>query len=290
MRIVRVCGVEFGVSPFFLLFLLAYASVGLLRETILVFWIVLLHELAHIAVASCLGVRAERVELLPFGGVVSFSEPLVASPVREALIAVSGPIHNFAFAFLVVALERRGYVSGSLAGFLVETNVAIGLFNLLPAIPLDGGRLLRAALAPTMGPARASGLAATLGRLIGLGVLVSGGVLAYLGRCNLLVPVLGGFLVFAASREARMVPWARIKDTLKKRSRFLAEGTMAVHLLAAHETAPLRDVARRFVPGKLNLVAVFDRELVVRGLASEIDVLEAMTKHGPDAPLSSLAP
>ncbi|MCR4401824.1 MAG: M50 family metallopeptidase [Firmicutes bacterium] len=287
---VRVFGVEVGVNPFFLLLLFVYASVGLFRETVLVFWVVLLHELAHVAVASCLGVRATRVELLPFGGSVSFSESLLASPVREALIAASGPVHNFAFALFVVVMERCGYVSGNLSEFLVETNVAMGVFNLLPAIPLDGGRLLRAALAPTLGPVRASLLAAGLGRLIGAGVLVIGGALAYLGHCNILVPVLGGFLVFAASREAYMASWARIKDILRKRDRFLAQGAMAVNVLAAHEAAPLGGVARRFVPGKLNLVAVFDDELAMRGLVSEVDVLEAMTKHGPDAPIGTLAP
>lgn len=290
MRIARIYGMEFRVSPFFLLLLFAYASVGLLRETLLVFWIVLLHELAHVAVAACFGIRAERVELLPFGGVASFSEPLVVSPAREAVIAISGPIHNFAFAFLAAALERSGYVASGLARFLVETNIAIGVFNLLPGIPLDGGRLLRAALVPRVGPVKASGLAAAVGRLVGLGVLVAGGALAYLGWCNVLVPVLGGFLVFAASREARMVSWARVRDTLRKKREFLAAGTMVVHLLAAHETALLGDVARRFVPGKLNVVVVFDRELAIRGLATEVDVLRAMTRHGPDAPVRTLAP
>ncbi len=284
MRVVRVYGIEFAVSPFFLLLLLAYASVGLLLETLLVFWVVLLHELAHVAVAACVGVRAERVEILPFGGVASFSEPLAVSPAKEALIAASGPIHNFAFAFLAATLHRGGHIAPGLARFLVETNLAIGLFNLLPGIPLDGGRIFRAALASRMGPVRATGLAASIGRLVGLGVLAAGGLLAYLGRCNVLVPVLGAFLVFAASREARAVSWARMRDTLRKKRQFLASGTMVVHLLAAHETAPLADVARRFAPGRLNVVAIFDAELGIRGLATEMDVLEAMTRYGPRAP------
>lgn len=289
MRIARVYGTEFRVSPFFLLLLLAYASVGLLRETLLVFWVVLLHELAHVAVAACFGIRAERVELLPFGGVASFSQPLIASPGREAIIAVSGPAHNFAFAYLAAVLERGGYVSSSLARFLVETNIAIGLFNLLPGIPLDGGRLLRAALVPSLGTLRASRLAAAIGRILGLGILVVGGIMAYAGYCNVLLPVLGGFLVFAASREARIVSWARMRDTLRKKQEFLAAGTMAVNLLAVHEKACLKDVVRRFVPGKLNVVMVFDTDLAIRTLACESDVIEAMSEHGPDAPAATIA-
>jgi len=289
VRIARVCGIEFRVSPFFLLFLLAYASVGLLRETLLVFWVVLLHELAHVAAAACFGIRTERVELLPFGGVASFSEPLVASPAREAIIAVCGPAHNFAFAYLAAVLERSGFVSSSLARFLVETNIAIGLFNLLPGIPLDGGRILRAALVPTLGTVGASRLASAVGRVLGLCILMAGGIMAYAGHCNVLLPVLGGFLVFAASREARAVSWVRVRDTLRKKREFLAAGTMSVNLLAVHEKACLKDVVRHFVPGKLNVVLVFDTELVIRTLACELDVLKAMSEHGPDALAATIA-
>ncbi|MDI7246246.1 MAG: site-2 protease family protein [Bacillota bacterium] len=290
MRIARIYGIEFRVSPFFLLLLLAYASVGLLRETVLVFWVVLLHELAHVAAAACVGVRAERVELLPFGGVASFARPLAANPASEAIIAAAGPAHNFALAFLAAVLGRNGHIADSFARFLVETNLAIGLFNLLPGIPLDGGRILRAALASRMGPVKATWVAAALGRAFGLGILLAGCVLAYLGRCNVIVPMLGGFLVFAASREVRAVSWARMRDILGKKEEFLAAGAMAVHLLAARETVALGDVARLFTPGKLNVVVVFDREFVARGLATEMDVLEAMTRYGPDAPVGTSIP
>lgn len=288
MRVARICGIEFRVNPFLVLLLLVYSSAGLVRETLVAFWIVVLHELAHIAVASCFGFRAERVEFLPFGGVAVFSEPLALQPAAEAITAAAGPVHNFAFAVFAAVLQRNGHIAPNFARFLVETNLAIGIFNLLPAIPLDGGRILRAVLAPRIGLARATALAVRVGRLAGATVLVAGSILAYLGRCNVLVPALGGFLVFAATKEARQVPYDRIRDSLRKKRRFLETGAISTQLLAVQEATLFRDVVRRLEPGKLNVVLVFSRDLELLGITTEIDVLEAMVKHGPDAPVRVL--
>jgi Zn-dependent protease len=153
-----------------------------LAAALLLFVSVLLHELSHSFVARFKGIPVERITLFIFGGVSHLGrEP--DSPMDEVQIAVAGPVASFAisaacFAFflLVAMLELAGL--SSLLLYLAFINLALGIFNLVPAFPLDGGRVLRAWLWQQKGSfTRASVTAARTGRvlafgLMGMGVLV----------------------------------------------------------------------------------------------------------------------
>jgi Zn-dependent protease len=125
----------------------AYWAQGLLAA-VLLFASVLLHELAHALVAIQHGVPVGGITLHIFGGVSQLdSEP--ETPRAELLIAIVGPLTSFAIAGISHALGRL--VSGpawaeALGGYVAAVNLVVGVFNLVPAFPLDGGRVLRAAL------------------------------------------------------------------------------------------------------------------------------------------------
>src|SRR5256714_7596844 len=128
----------------------AYWAAGLVAA-VLFLASLLAHELAHSVVAQRLGVRVEGITLWLFGGVSRLSGD-VRSSRAEALIAVVGPITSLVLAglfFLVGAGVSAGYGPGlaaTTAGWLGTINIILAVFNLLPAFPLDGGRVLRALL------------------------------------------------------------------------------------------------------------------------------------------------
>jgi Zn-dependent protease len=120
-----------------------------LVAALLLFVSVLLHELSHSFVATAHGLRVRGITLHVFGGVSELQdEP--TSPRSEFLMAVVGPLTSFAIAALLWGVGGTGVVRGgslgAILGYLVIVNVAVGVFNLIPGFPLDGGRLLRAAL------------------------------------------------------------------------------------------------------------------------------------------------
>jgi Zn-dependent protease len=127
---------------------LAYWRSGLVAA-LLLFVSVLLHELSHSFVAIRYGLRVRGITLHVFGG-VSHLEDEPPAPRAEFVIAAAGPLTSFAIAGVLWALERAGVVAGGTAGavvsYLIGVNVAVGVFNLFPGFPLDGGRLLRAIL------------------------------------------------------------------------------------------------------------------------------------------------
>src|SRR6267378_4982921 len=167
-RIARVAGIEVFMHATFLL-LLAWVGVtdylprhswqaaarGIVFVLIL-FVIIVLHELGHALTARRFGIRTLDITLLPIGGVARL-ERMPEKPVQELLVALAGPAVNLVLALVLLLLlavgrqfgdfEGLSLLGGSLLARLLQVNVALAVFNLLPAFPMDGGRVLRALLA-----------------------------------------------------------------------------------------------------------------------------------------------
>jgi Zn-dependent protease/CBS domain-containing protein len=154
--------------------------------SLLLFGSVLLHEFAHAVMARRQGIPVSSITLFIFGGVSSLTEE-PRHPRQEFLIAVVGPVTSFVLAgvFGLVGLALRGSGVGSAALYLAFINTLLGLFNLLPGFPLDGGRLLRAVSWARSGSLlRATQIASAGGTVVAF-LLMAGGAVAML---------LGGFL------------------------------------------------------------------------------------------------
>jgi Zn-dependent protease len=142
---------------------------------ILVFGCVLLHELGHALAARRYGIQTRDIILLPIGGVARL-ERMPEKPQQEMVVAFAGPAVNVAIAaallawFAVTGAPDPAHLDfrGSLLAALFSVNVVMVLFNLIPAFPMDGGRVLRAALALGMPYARATRIAAGVGQAVAL--------------------------------------------------------------------------------------------------------------------------
>jgi stage IV sporulation protein FB len=219
LNIGRVAGTVVRVHLTFLLFLAwifasSYASSGAaaawttLAFVVLLFLCVLLHEFGHIFTARAFGVTTPYVTLLPIGGVAQL-EHIPEQPWQEFLIAIAGPLVNVAIAVLLVAIggaTLHGYAATSIDNMqismvdrLAAVNVFLALFNLIPAFPMDGGRVLRAALASKFGYVRATEISASIGQGVAF-------ALGFLGLMyNPILIFIAIFVYLAASSEAHMV-------------------------------------------------------------------------------------
>ncbi|MCI0820528.1 MAG: site-2 protease family protein [Chloroflexi bacterium] len=157
--------------------------------TILFFVSILLHELSHSLVARRLGLPVHSITLFIFGGVSSLKEE-PNSPGQEFKMAIVGPLMSFALGILAAAIAAGLWanglddtVPGAIAAYLAFINIAVGIFNMLPGYPLDGGRVLRASLwARTGSMLRATRWAARVGTLIAFGLMALGVLSALAGN------------------------------------------------------------------------------------------------------------
>ena len=134
----------------------------------LVFATVVIHELSHSYLAKRYGIKINRIVLLPIGG-VSEMEELPKDPAQELRISLVGPLSNLVIAlvtgiiFVLISKSLSTVLVGAVYYFFL-INLLLGLFNLLPAFPMDGGRILRAYLAERMDFMRATRISATIGK------------------------------------------------------------------------------------------------------------------------------
>jgi len=144
---------------------------------ILLFASVVVHELAHSLVAKSRGLGVRSITLFIFGGVSNLAGE-AKKPSTEFVIAVVGPLTSFVIAAVVFAIARATSLGASgeaVLGYLVFINVALGLFNLVPGFPLDGGRVLRAIAWNWTGSLRrGTEIAALVGQLVAWGLLLWG--------------------------------------------------------------------------------------------------------------------
>jgi len=157
-----------GVSHYLQRRQLADAGAGVVFILVL-FAIIVLHELGHALTARHYGIRTRDITLLPIGGVARL-EKMPDDPKQELLVALAGPAVNVALAALLAGLvtptawQDIRWVGGDFLSKLLWVNVTLAVFNLIPAFPMDGGRALRAVLAMRMDYVRATQIAAHIGQ------------------------------------------------------------------------------------------------------------------------------
>jgi len=217
----RIAGIDLYMHATFLLLLLWVGFVSYLPHQNIVeavngvvfilclFAVVVLHELGHATVARQYGIKTRDITLLPIGGVARL-ERIPEEPVQELLVALAGPAVNVVLAGILFAViyfaqiplgspEQLASFGGNLISQLFVANVFLALFNLLPAFPMDGGRVLRALLAMRLDYVRATRVAAGVGQIMA----VLFGLVGLMGNPILLIIAL--FVWVGANAEAGAV-------------------------------------------------------------------------------------
>lgn len=194
---------------------------GAVRATALigvVFFCIVLHEFGHALVARRFGVPTKDITLLPIGGVARM-ERIPRDPMQELAIAIAGPMVNVAIAVaLLVGIwlfadpTQLVLLSGGKTPFVVTMfwfNVVVVFFNMLPAFPMDGGRVLRAVLAMRLDYLRATQIAARVGQFVAIGFAIVG------LTSNWMLLLIAIFVYFGAQAEAASVRMQELaKDAL----------------------------------------------------------------------------
>lgn len=218
INLFRVFGIQLAVHASFVLLLLYSAVQGWqdgewigvalhVALTVAFFFCVILHELGHSLTARRYGIRVPRILLLPIGGMAEM-ESIPRQPSQELLITIAGPAVNFAIVLLLWVTV--GLPSGlpwnpefeksfeGIGQLLLYWNGVMGLFNLVPVFPMDGGRILRSLLATQLPYLRATWWAVMVARVLAVGFIAWA---LYAG--NVMLAVLFTFILFAGNAEYR---------------------------------------------------------------------------------------
>ena len=258
------------------------ASLWAMAFVVCLFICIVLHELGHSLVAMRFGAEVRGITLLPIGGVASMRN-IPEKPLHELLLSLAGPLVNVLIAGGLV-IVRGGFPgwsgemavprsAGELADDLIRTNTILVLFNLLPAFPMDGGRVLRSLLATVMPYARATAVASGTGQAIAILFMITGIV------SNPFLLIIGLFVFWGAESEGHAV---HIKSLL---SGVQARDAMVTDFVSLHPEDRI-DRCLEYVTHRRqeDFPVLLDGRLV--GVVSKTDWMTALHKEGAQVPIA----
>lgn len=294
LTIGRIAGTDIRLHFTFLLFLVwlavvdylaggAAAALDTVAFILLVFLCVTLHEFGHITMARRFGIKTPQVVLSPIGGIASL-ERMPEKPVQELLVAIAGPLVNVVIALLLMAgfglslegLAAIDFEKAALAERLLLVNVMLVLFNLVPAFPMDGGRVLRALLAMKLDARRATALAARIGQAFAF-LFVALGLFG-----NPILMLVGIFIYFAAAAEEQSAAFAGFASRLRVRD------AMEPSPIVLSADAPLSQAIGQLLASPQKDFPVLDAASRVVGLLDRDAMILGLTSQGGDAPVGAV--
>ena len=244
------------------------------------------HEGAHLLAARGLGVGVSQLRLMPFGGAITLENPYALSPARLLAVAAAGPLGNGLALFVGAALAHWRLISPALALALLRVNLVLLVFNLLPALPLDGGRMLYALLFPTLGRDRAASVGIWAGRTVaGLLLALALASLLMLGRFNLPCAVAAVFLLASGPDERRALSEVRARTMLSELRPILRP--VPARIWGVGGDCRVRDALRAARPDVLTLYAVY-KDSRLASVTDDRRLLEAALKEGLEATLGEV--
>ncbi len=241
------------------------------------FLFVVMHEYGHALTARHFGIRTRDITLYPIGGVARL-ERMPDNPLEELWVALAGPAVNVVAAILLFGwllltntfepITNLTISRGSFIERLAVVNLALVVFNLLPAFPMDGGRVLRALLAMNMDYVRATQIAASIGQ----GMALLFGLAGLLGNPTLLFIAL--FVWIGASQEANLVQLRNAISGIPVAQAMLTD----FHHLSPNDT--LQRMADLILAGYQHDFPVIENDRLI-GIVTRDDFLSALTRGGP---------
>lgn len=270
----KILGVNLKVHYLFLIWLVVLGTFGQLPYAMILFASVIFHELGHILAAANVGISVAEVELMPFGGVAQFNKMMGSDPGKEAAIALAGPANSLVL--LVLGLLFSHYPWGMM---LMESNVLLLLVNLLPVLPLDGGRVLRSFLVRREG-VRAGSKHLLRCTVYGAVVLLAlCGVLAYLKVFSINAVILACFVLYSARQERRMLPYMAMNHFSHLSGSLTRTTVMPVRVLAVQEATPLKTALESLIPDHYHVFMIIDPAGRQRTVTEEI-FLNTLSSNG----------
>lgn len=252
------------------------AGIGLILA---LFGCVVLHELGHALMARRYGIRTQQITLLPIGGVASI-ERMPEDPKQEIAVALAGPAVNLLIALglwlwlslgqALLQVDQLSLTGGPFLERLMVINVILGIFNLLPAFPMDGGRVLRAVLAMRMDHNRATQAAARVGQ----------GLALWLGLLGLLYnPFLIFIALFVWIGAAAEAGVEQIKSTL---SNAVVGRAMLTDFQVLSPQDPLSRAIELTLAGSQKDFPVLEDSRIT-GVLTQLDLLKGLQLRGEHA-------
>ena len=274
-------------QPLLLVAIAACCVLGRLEAMLQAMLALALHEAAHAVAAASFEQRIDSIELQPFGCVARMRAERL-TPHAELFIAIAGPAASLVIAGAVSAAAGMLPKTAFRLDAFLRFNLTLALVNLLPALPLDGGRAVRALLIPRIGETRAQRITAWSGVCLAALMLAAVAALAAFEIANLSLLLMGVFLMIASILELKRMPGSRVEEVLKRGSALDAGGAIPVSQFAVRPGMRAKEALRLMQYNRFHVLRVVDAHNRTLGELDEAQIVCGTARGGTAVTLGEI--
>ncbi len=288
MTVIRLSRINIKINVFLYFTLMLFFVNGYLIYTLISFSIVFIHELSHTLVANVLGYKVKEIEIFPLGGVVKLEHILGINPKHEILVAAAGPLSNLILSMTAYFIVNQYNILNNYIIYFIYANAIIAVTNLLPILPLDGGRICRAYISYIIGFKKATKLLIFLSKILSILLFIMGFFLIKYDKVNIVISLVAVFLYLALRKEKEMAIFILMQEIMNEKMSLFEKGILRTRHLATLEGTPVKRIINRFHSNLYHIVTVMDDDNNVIGVLTESDILDGIIKYGLDTSLEKL--
>lgn len=248
-------------------------------DVLLSFIFILIHELSHYAVAKLYNVETEKIVVHPLGAAIELENVDYLPQKKEIILFVVGPLVNLILAVIFYGLYT-GYESSDLLLKCSEINITLSMFNLLPAIPLDGAKILKSVLSIHTLYKEAHTIVVYISYV--LGVIFIGGFifLCFYKKINIFMLIIGIMILIESRRQKKEVMYIIMGDVVKKRYRFIKKRYIMNNFISVYYKEQLLKLLSFTEKNKYYIFIILDDDMKRIAEITEQEVVEALKLYG----------
>jgi len=251
-----------------------------IRTVLFLYAIVFVHECFHLMATQILKVPIKGIRIMPYGITLKIKSHYISQPEHEIIIATAGPFANILMIIFALILKSYCPVKPDDMIFFVFANTVIAAVNLIPALPLDGGRILKAALTLKWGFIKAANFTLKITEICIVILFIGGIWLLYVTHFNLSLFIISFFLTWNMLGERRNIRVIVSKDIIYCKEKLLNKGIVHTKHIAALYDMPARKLLHHFSYNFFYLITVIDHNMNVIGTLTEVQIIEGLVRLG----------
>ena len=263
------------VSPFIVLLIIYSWYIKKLQELLIVFIVITIHELSHVICAKYYGYNTNDITITPMGLMASININSKTDYKKEITINIIGPCSNLIMACVGYFINSFFLGQSKNMSFFILINISLFILNVLPVLPLDGGKIFKSLLLRSIGYKRTQSVFVFFTKFFIFIIIVLGIYQVYICHNNFSLILIGIFIYLYQNKDFDF-QYALLRELIYKKQKLQNSNTFEVFYIVAFKDLKAIDVIKHFLGNKFNIVKVLNNELSVIGELTENEILEGL--------------
>lgn len=288
MKRIKVFGTYFYYSNFYLFVPIIAYFLGCLTDYAIFFVSICFHEIGHIIFAKFMGFGIESLKIYPFGFAANLRQPINTKTWEYITVLAIGPVTNLFVAIIFYYIRLVYAPNLYIISFISTANLIIALLNLLPLIPLDGGKILDIILSKKIGCSRSFFVMRKSSIVFSFILIIIGifGVFAQTYAASGIV--VGALMLIKAYKDIERGGFMNLKDLLFRKQRILKKGVYEVRELVAVKSTTMSKLLGQLNHDRYHFINIIDENLNVLSKISEAEILDMIIENGLDSSVENI--